>query len=112
MHAISTVRRAQRAALLGATMLAGLVAPVHAQSATQDAAPVASPPAAAASPAEDAGEVIVTGYRRSLAQSTTAKRDATGFTDSIFAEDIGKFPRREHRGIVQSHSGHHDQPRY
>ena len=37
-------------------------------------------------------EVVVTGYRRSLAQSTAAKRDATSFTDSIFAEDIGKFP--------------------
>lgn len=92
MDAVSTVRRAQRAALLGATMLAGLATPLHAQSAAQDAAPVASPPAAAAGPAEDAGEVIVTGYRRSLAQSTNAKRNETGFTDSIFAEDIGKFP--------------------
>lgn len=31
-------------------------------------------------------------YRNSLQFSTDAKRDATGFTDSIFAEDIGKFP--------------------
>src|SRR5689334_20333339 len=37
-------------------------------------------------------EIVVTGYRGSLAQSTHAKRDAVGFTDSIFAEDIGKFP--------------------
>jgi TonB-dependent receptor len=28
----------------------------------------------------------------SLAQSTVAKREATGFADTIFAEDIGKFP--------------------
>ena len=89
MHAISTVRRAQRAALLGATMLAGLAAPLHAQ----DAAPAA--PAAdtsVTSPTDDAAEVVVTGYRRSLAQSTQAKRAETAFTDSIFAEDIGKFP--------------------
>lgn len=31
-------------------------------------------------------------YRSSLQFSTEAKRDSTGFTDSIFAEDIGKFP--------------------
>ena len=37
--------------------------------------------------------VNVTGsYRSSIQFSTEAKRDATGFTDSIFAEDIGKFP--------------------
>jgi TonB-dependent Receptor Plug Domain len=37
-------------------------------------------------------EVIVTGYRRSLTESTAAKREATGFIDQINAEDIGKFP--------------------
>ncbi len=36
--------------------------------------------------------ITVTGYRRSIQFSTDAKRDATGFTDSVFAEDIGKFP--------------------
>jgi len=37
-------------------------------------------------------EVTVTGFRFSLRESADAKRDSTGFTDSIFAEDIGKFP--------------------
>ncbi len=37
-------------------------------------------------------EIVVTGFRRSLADSTNAKREAVGFQDSIFAEDIGKFP--------------------
>ncbi len=37
-------------------------------------------------------DIVVTGYRSSLAKSTNAKRASTGFTDSIFAEDIGKFP--------------------
>jgi TonB-dependent receptor len=42
---------------------------------------------------DDTTEVItVTGYRASLASSTNAKRDAVSFTDSVFAEDIGKFP--------------------
>ncbi len=70
-----------RAALLGATMLSGLVAAeAHAQTAP------------AASNGDAVEEVIVTGYRKSLAQSTVAKREATSFADSIFAEDIGKFP--------------------
>ncbi|WP_116089670.1 TonB-dependent receptor [Sphingomonas crusticola] len=106
---------ARRAALLGATILAGYSMPVLAQT---DAQPAGAPVPAAASPSQassetspsvgapaaapstadpsatgaDVEEVVVTGYRRSLAQSTTAKRNATGFTDSIFAEDIGKFP--------------------
>jgi TonB-dependent receptor len=37
-------------------------------------------------------EVVVTGVRRSLRDSANAKRASTDFTDSIFAEDIGKFP--------------------
>jgi TonB-dependent receptor len=37
-------------------------------------------------------EVVVTGFRKSLENSTDSKREAVGFVDSIFAEDIGKFP--------------------
>jgi TonB-dependent receptor len=37
-------------------------------------------------------EVVVTGYRRSLEDAAEEKRRNTNFTDSIFAEDIGKFP--------------------
>jgi len=36
--------------------------------------------------------ILVTGYRQSLEDSANAKKNATNFTDSIFAEDIGKFP--------------------
>jgi TonB-dependent receptor len=49
------------------------------------------PVAAAAAPGE-LQEVIVTGYRKSLTQSTEAKREAIGFIDQVNAEDIGKFP--------------------
>ena len=56
-------------------------------------------PAAAASDgprgeaaAESAQEVIITGFRHSLQEATLAKREAITFTDSVFAEDIGKFP--------------------
>src|SRR5690606_34450176 len=37
-------------------------------------------------------EVVVTGFRQSLENSTAAKREAVSFVDAIFAEDIGKFP--------------------
>ena len=37
-------------------------------------------------------EVVVTGFRQSLQDSTEAKRESVGFVDAIFAEDIGKFP--------------------
>lgn len=37
-------------------------------------------------------DIVVTGFRASLQSQTDAKRDSVGFTDSIFAEDIGKFP--------------------
>jgi outer membrane cobalamin receptor len=44
------------------------------------------------SPTSDAGEVVVTGYRTSLAQARNAKRDATIIKDSIAASDIAAFP--------------------
>jgi TonB-dependent receptor len=58
--------------------------PVHGQQADTG-------PAAPAS-AEPEQEVIISGYRRSLEEATFAKRDAVTFSDSVFAEDIGKFP--------------------
>ena len=36
--------------------------------------------------------VSVTGYRRSIQFSTDAKRESVNFSDTVFAEDIGKFP--------------------
>jgi TonB-dependent receptor len=49
-------------------------------------------PAPAQQRSEPLEEVIVTGIRASLESATEAKKESTGFTDSIFAEDIGKFP--------------------
>jgi TonB-dependent receptor len=83
----------RRTAMLGAVLLAGTAWPALA--ATSD--PVADPTTdtvtvAQDGAAQDGGEIVVTGYRGSLQSSTNAKRNATGFTDTIFAEDIGKFP--------------------
>ncbi len=69
-----------RLALIGATCLTtfAITGVAHAQT-----APAAS---------DTVEEVVVTGFRKSLADSTNAKRDSVSFTDSVFAEDIGKFP--------------------
>src|SRR6266702_2936808 len=42
--------------------------------------------------AQEVESVTVTGYQASLENSINAKRSALSFTDSVFAEDIGKFP--------------------
>lgn len=42
---------------------------------------------------DDTMEVVtVTGYRASLTSATNAKKDSVSFSESIFSEDIGKFP--------------------
>ncbi|GAA0574337.1 TonB-dependent receptor domain-containing protein [Rhizomicrobium electricum] len=65
-----------RARLLGTTVLAGV------------GLLLATAPAVA----QEMETVTVTGYRASLASSTNAKRESVNFSDSVFAEDIGKFP--------------------
>lgn len=83
-----------------AILLPGAVAARTAQD-DPAAAPVAEPVQSSqplpaqpgdATSAADAQEIVVTGYRASLAQSANAKKNATNFTDSIYSEDVGKFP--------------------
>lgn len=84
---VSTLARALSIALLAGT--GGNALAQQATSAGQEQQP------AAASPSEsviDLDKVQVTGYRRSIQFSTDAKRDSTTFSDTVFAEDIGKFP--------------------
>ena len=81
--------RALRFALLGATMLGSFGASyAYAQTtpAPQTAAPSATPGP------DDSTVVVVTGFRRSLLNATKAKKNSTNFTESVFAEDMGKFP--------------------
>ncbi len=65
-------------------------APVQGPPAPPQADPSqAAPSEAESDPAED---IVVTGFRRSLAEGLALKREAVGVRDSIVAEDIGKFP--------------------
>ncbi|WP_242146172.1 TonB-dependent receptor [Sphingomonas sp. BAUL-RG-20F-R05-02] len=98
MTSHSSRQNKKRIALCCATAFAGLYSSaVYAQSATpqtQVTDPQTTNLPTVADQAADATapDIVVTGYRSSLAKSTNAKRESTGFTDSIFAEDIGKFP--------------------
>ena len=83
----TTLSRALSAAILG---MAATGAMAQEQDATAQAQ--AGQQAAPAEQVTDLDSVVVKGFRQSLQYSTEAKRDSTGFTDSIFAEDIGKFP--------------------
>ena len=76
-----------RALRLALSVVAGLAGIASAFAQNADA-----PAVAASEPDEDLGEVVVTGFRASLQNSVAAKRDNISVSDSIFAEDIGKFP--------------------
>ncbi|MBE8716491.1 TonB-dependent receptor [Cellvibrio polysaccharolyticus] len=43
-------------------------------------------------PRADIEEVLITGYRKSLTDAASAKRQSVNVSESVFAEDIGKFP--------------------
>lgn len=60
----------------------------------------------AAAPAEaDAADIVVTGFRNSLANALDAKRNDVRVTDGISAEDIGKFPAENITEAIQRISG-------
>ncbi|WP_426167653.1 TonB-dependent receptor [Pseudoduganella sp. R-32] len=65
-----------RETLLGLTVMAGMIAQAYAQETVTP----------------ESNVVKVTGYRGSLETSARDKREAIGFQDSVFAEDLGKFP--------------------
>jgi TonB-dependent receptor len=112
MNENSKRRTARYLASTGVALVLGISSPALAQAApepvqkkpqAQGSAPTpsgegvstqsgVSEPVAIVQPEEQNGEIIVTGYARSLLDSSNAKKDATNFTDSIFSEDIGKFP--------------------
>ncbi|UGQ47592.1 TonB-dependent receptor [Massilia endophytica] len=71
--------RPSRTVALTLTAMASLISQAYAQQATP-------------APADSMQTVQVTGYRTSLISSAKDKREATGFQDSINAEDFGKFP--------------------
>ncbi|TPG20966.1 TonB-dependent receptor [Sphingomonas koreensis] len=73
--------------------LATASCPALAQSSPQaDKAPPSTAPAPDSDQETQPTDIVVTGFRASLARSLEIKRNATGISDAITAEDIGKFP--------------------
>ena len=73
-------------------------APADAQVETSTAPPAAPPVA------QD-GDIVVTGYRASVAESRNIKRDAAEVVDAVVAEDIGDFPQSNLAEAIQRISG-------
>jgi len=76
-----------RLTLLSASSVLALAA---APAIAQEAPPASGTGTVANAP--DAGEVVITGLRGSLASAQNIRRNAAAVVDSIVAEDIGKFP--------------------
>lgn len=66
---------------------------------------VTTPALAQAAPGEEVEELVVTGFRGSLQQALTIKRDSSVASDAILAEDIGKFPDLNLSESIQRISG-------
>jgi len=57
--------------------------------------------ASPAAPADDATEVVVTGFRKSLASALKNKKNDTRVSDGISSEDLGKFPSENIAEAIQ-----------
>ncbi|USX19478.1 TonB-dependent receptor [Oxalobacteraceae bacterium OTU3REALA1] len=88
---------------IAATFVAGIISSAHAQTTPAPATAPASSSTPTPAPAADAADdkdpqqpvrptVVVNGYRSSLALSANEKRENIGLSDTVFSEDIGKFP--------------------
>ena len=79
-----------------ASAIALFAGTAHAQSTDPNQPPTNAPPSGGAQPApSDTGsddEIVVTGFRGSLAENIEAKRESSVIADILTAEDIGKFP--------------------
>jgi TonB-dependent receptor len=90
-------RMISTAALTGASGIALVLAmPAQAQANAADPAPAQDPVVSATAtgdaPATDSEEIVVTGFRSSLANALNIKRETSGVVDVIKAEDIAAFP--------------------
>jgi iron complex outermembrane receptor protein len=83
MSANEVSHRVRRSALLSAAISSCLTMGAHAAQPSSQAA---------STPTEPLEEVVVTGFRASLADALQNKRESNQIIESVSAEDIGKFP--------------------
>ncbi|GAA0671295.1 iron complex outermembrane receptor protein [Sphingomonas insulae] len=83
-----------RHAILVTTALAGFAGSATAQEAPTTTAPSGTAATQDATGADSGDDILVTGYRGSLREAISVKRNANAVVDVITAEDVGKFPDR------------------
>jgi len=93
MTALPRRRTVRRHALLAATSIGSLIAACPALAQDSNAAP------------EEMEEITVTGFRASLADALSNKRNSNLILESVTAEDIGKFPDQNIAESLQRLSG-------
>jgi len=91
-HQARNLRNGTALALIALFAGAGIASAQTAAEATTQATPQPLPQAAAAQPAEEATTIVVVGTRAAQQNSISRKKNAKTATDSIVAEDVGKFP--------------------
>src|SRR5688572_19636405 len=96
MSANEASHRVRRSALLSAAISSCLTMGAHA------AQPASQATSTTSEPLE---EVIVTGFRASLADALQNKRESNQIIESVSAEDIGKFPDQNIAESLQRLSG-------
>lgn len=89
---------------LGGVCLAAMLAATSAAAQTQPATPPPADTPPTAGTAEN-GEVVVTGYRQSLAEALDVKRQTDQFQDSVVATDVAKLPDNNIAESLQRVSG-------
>src|SRR6202012_3511604 len=65
----------------------------------------AAAPAGTTAAADELQEIVVSGFRESLATAVENKRNAAAIIDTIAAEDIGKFPEQNLAESLQRITG-------
>jgi iron complex outermembrane recepter protein len=97
-------KRIVRDLMLSASVLVSLAGTAHAQDAT---GPQSTPTAPSGADGQsenvqvEADDIVVTGYRASIEESLSQKREANAFVDVITAEDVGKFPDKNVADALQ-----------
>lgn len=91
-------KRMARDLMLSASVLVAMSGAAQAQT---EGAAAQEAPAADAAPQEEGQDIVVTGYRKSIEESLSQKREANAFVDVITAEDVGKFPDKNVADALQ-----------
>lgn len=106
---VDTIKLEWRASMLALSACLSatpaLAQSLDSKTATQEPPATPAPPPGAADDPLAGPDIVVTGFRQSLQQAATIKRNASVISDVISAEDIGKFPDQNLADSLQRITG-------